>query len=71
MKKSIKEANKSPAHEKYPPKLEAKKSINLTAIDISENEIIHQQDTLIHDNNYLMDKSVKKVSVATLKRRQQ
>ena len=25
---------------------------------------------LLHDNNYLQDKSVKKVSVATLKRRQ-
>lgn len=38
---------------------------------MSESDIQATQDLLLHDLGYLQDKSVKKVSVATLKRRQQ
>ena len=38
--------------------------------EMSQEEILQQQELLLHDNSYLQDKSVKKVSLATLKRRQ-
>lgn len=59
------------ANNDLPPKPEPKKSkVNQTMIDMTEAELQNMQDLMLHDNNYLQDKSVKKVSIATLKRRQ-
>ena len=38
-------------------------------LDMSANEIELTKELLLHDAKYLQDKSVKKVSLATLKRR--
>ena len=40
-----------------------------SVLELSTTEIEHQKDLLLHDPSYMQDKSVKKVSLATLKRR--
>jgi len=59
-----KRVNKAPSKSPAPPK----KNQNL---DMSVGEIEQTQQLLLHDQNYLKDKTVKKVSLATLKRRKE
>lgn len=46
-----------------------KSHVNVQNVDMTTQEIQAAQELLLHDQNYLKDKSVKKVSLATLKRR--
>ena len=70
LRERIEEQQKS--NTDLPPKgdLSKKSKVNQTMIDMTEAEIQNMQDLMLHDNTYLQDKSVKKVSIATLKRRQ-